>query len=111
MDFPLTVHAIVRRAQHELGIRLTDIEVILPEFRYRAVDASGIVENEVCPVFRAVTTDAVVPNPGRRRALRVQPVARLAAGAAARGAVNGLRPGRTRIGRPHIGDVEVLRAA
>lgn len=55
--------AIVRRAQHELGIRLTDLEVILPEFRYRAVDASGIVENEVCPVFRAVTTDAVVPNP------------------------------------------------
>ena len=55
--------AILRRAQHELGIRLTGVEVILPDFRYRAVDASGIVENEVCPVFRAVTTDAVVPNP------------------------------------------------
>ncbi len=37
--------------------------MILPDFRYRAVDASGIVENEVCPVYRAVTRDAVAPNP------------------------------------------------
>jgi isopentenyl-diphosphate delta-isomerase len=55
--------ALVRRGLFELGITLTDIEVVLPDFRYRAVDASGIVENEVCPVYRAVTTDAVAPNP------------------------------------------------
>ena len=55
--------AIVRRARAELGIGVTDLEVVLPDFRYRAVDASGIVENEVCPVYRAVTVDAVVPNP------------------------------------------------
>lgn len=55
--------AIARRARDELGITVTGIEVVLPDFRYRAVDASGIVENEVCPVYRAVTTDAVVPNP------------------------------------------------
>jgi len=55
--------AIRRRAQRELGVEVTDIEVVLPDFRYRAVDASGIVENEVCPVFRAVTVDAIVPNP------------------------------------------------
>lgn len=55
--------AVARRAAQELGITVTDLEVVLPDFRYRAVDASGIVENEVCPVFRAVTTDAVVPNP------------------------------------------------
>jgi isopentenyl-diphosphate delta-isomerase len=55
--------AIARRARLELGISVTGIEVILPEFRYRAVDASGIVENEVCPVYRAVTTDVVQPNP------------------------------------------------
>ena len=55
--------AIRRRAQHELGITVGALEVVLPDFRYRAVDASGIVENEVCPVYRAETTDAVTPNP------------------------------------------------
>ncbi|MCU1422153.1 MAG: isopentenyl-diphosphate Delta-isomerase [Microbacteriaceae bacterium] len=55
--------AIARRARFELGIAVEAVEVVLPDFRYRAVDASGIVENEICPVFRAVTTDAVDPNP------------------------------------------------
>ena len=55
--------AIARRANFELGITVTDVRVVLPDFRYRAVDASGIVENEVCPVYRAHTTDAVTPNP------------------------------------------------
>jgi isopentenyl-diphosphate Delta-isomerase len=57
------LEAIRRRAQHELGISLDSIESVLPDFRYRAVDASGIVENEICPVFRAITRDAVQPNP------------------------------------------------
>ena len=55
--------AIARRGLFELGITVSDLEVVLPDFRYRAVDASGIVENEVCPVYRAVTADPVVPNP------------------------------------------------
>ena len=55
--------AMVRRASTELGITVDDFELILPDFRYRAVDASGIVENEVCPVYRAVTKDVVRPNP------------------------------------------------
>lgn len=55
--------AIARRGLFELGITVTDVTVVLPDFRYRAVDASGIVENEVCPVYRAETRDAVVPNP------------------------------------------------
>ena len=57
-----TEDAIARRARVELGIAVTDLEVILPDFRYRAVDASGIVENEICPVYRAVTTDDIAPN-------------------------------------------------
>lgn len=55
--------AVRRRAAMELGITIQELAPVLPEFRYRAVDASGIVENEVCPVYRAVTVDAVAPNP------------------------------------------------
>lgn len=40
--------ALHRRAEIELGIGITDIEPILPDFRYRAIDSSGIVENEIC---------------------------------------------------------------
>lgn len=48
--------AVRRRSIQELGFTedaLTDITEILPDFRYRAVDSSGIVENELCPVFTA----------------------------------------------------------
>lgn len=55
--------AVARRGKFELGITLSGLESVLPDFRYRAVDASGIVENEICPVFRAMTTDDVAANP------------------------------------------------
>ena len=45
--------AIARRLDHELGMEITDLECVLPDFGYRATDASGLVENEFCPVFRA----------------------------------------------------------
>jgi isopentenyl-diphosphate delta-isomerase len=54
-------NAVTRHAEHELGILLTDVELSVPLFRYRAVDPSGVVENEVCPVFVAETTDEVNP--------------------------------------------------
>lgn len=55
--------AIARRANDELGIVLSDLRLVLPDFRYRAVDAGGIVENEVCPVFSAITADDVQADP------------------------------------------------
>ena len=63
--------AIGRRAGQELGLRLADIESMLPDFRYRAVDASGLVENEVCPVFGASAIGPVPARPGRGDGLAV----------------------------------------
>ncbi len=47
------VDAIARRAGQELGFEVSGVTEVLPEFRYRAVDASGVVENEFCPVYVA----------------------------------------------------------
>lgn len=55
--------AIKRHAQHELGLSIKDLKPALPEFRYRAVDASGIVENEICPVYTAVIDRTLQSNP------------------------------------------------
>lgn len=57
-----SIDAVHRRAHEELGIRLQQVELVLPDFRYRATDASGVVENEVCPVYTALTTDGPMPN-------------------------------------------------
>jgi isopentenyl-diphosphate Delta-isomerase len=53
--------ALVRRAKRELGISVHALESVLPDFRYRATDAAGSVENEICPVFTATTTDRLLP--------------------------------------------------
>jgi len=55
--------AVRRRATLELGVTLSELEVALPDFRYYAVDASGIAENEICPVYRAVVVGGLSPNP------------------------------------------------
>ncbi len=55
--------AVHRRASHELGITITDVQLALPLFRYRATDATGIVEHEICPVYTARTADVPELNP------------------------------------------------
>lgn len=55
--------AVVRRAHQELGTEIRDLRVVLPNFQYQAVDASGIVENEVCPVYIANIASDVHANP------------------------------------------------
>ena len=76
--------AMVRRAEQELGARITSIRSLLPDFRYRAVDASGIVENEVCPVFAAIIDGDLDPNPDEvAEHAWVEPAALRAAAAAA----------------------------
>ncbi|HEX4722632.1 MAG TPA: isopentenyl-diphosphate Delta-isomerase [Pseudonocardiaceae bacterium] len=55
--------AIHRRLRDELGVTATELSLVLPRFRYRAVMADGVVENEMCPVFLARTDDEPAPNP------------------------------------------------
>ncbi|MDQ3616121.1 MAG: isopentenyl-diphosphate Delta-isomerase [Actinomycetota bacterium] len=54
--------AVRRRAGQELGVELRDLGLALPGFRYRAVMANGMQENEMCPVFVAVTEAEVRPD-------------------------------------------------
>ncbi|MGJ9403461.1 isopentenyl-diphosphate Delta-isomerase [Arthrobacter sp. KK5.5] len=56
--------AVRRRARFELGLDLDALALVLPDFRYRAVDASGIVENEFCPVYFARASGEPDPVPG-----------------------------------------------
>jgi len=56
--------AITRRLQSELGLQqVSDLRVVLPDFRYRAVAADGVVENEICPVYVAELVGDPVPDP------------------------------------------------
>ncbi len=58
-----SVDALHRRAERELGMTVTDVRIAIPEFRYRAVDASGVVENEICPVYIARASSDPRPAP------------------------------------------------
>ena len=55
--------AVRRRVADELGAVVTDATLVLPDFGYRAVDASGVVENEFCPVWVARLTGPLRPDP------------------------------------------------
>lgn len=52
-----------RRLAEELQLTPSALELVLPDFRYRATSPEGVVENEVCPVFRAEVDHDPVANP------------------------------------------------
>lgn len=57
------VQAVARRVADELGLIVRDLRLVLPDYRYRAVDASGVVENELCPVWVGTAQGVLNPDP------------------------------------------------
>ena len=57
------VEAVQRRAEQELGLALSSLDLALPAFRYEATGHNGIRENELCPVFTATATADAAPDP------------------------------------------------
>ncbi|MBM7813966.1 isopentenyl-diphosphate Delta-isomerase [Saccharothrix algeriensis] len=55
--------AVARRLSDELGVTGVRLDLVLPAFRYRAVMDNGVVENEMCPVFRGLLDHDPTPNP------------------------------------------------
>ena len=55
--------AIARRADYELGMKIKDIVVMLPNYSYITPPFNGIVENEFCPVHLARMVSMPSPNP------------------------------------------------
>ena len=52
-----------RRVRQELSLDLQTLDVVLPDFSYRAVSPEGMVEHEVCPVFVARAHQDPRPDP------------------------------------------------
>lgn len=65
--------AVQRRLRDELGIVAAAIELVLPEFRYRAEMPDGVVENELCPVYRVRWSGEPTLNPAEVAAYRWVP--------------------------------------
>lgn len=65
------VDAVIRHGRDELGITVEAdaLRMALPDFRYRAVDDSGIVEFEICPVWILEADPEPDPNPDEVAAL------------------------------------------
>ena len=74
--------AVVRRVRHELGLSVEALRLVLSDFAYRAVDPSGIVENEYCPVFVGTAVGEPVPLPAEVASVRWVPWAEVVATAA-----------------------------
>ncbi len=64
-----TLDAMHRRLDDELGLTGIELDILLPDYRYRFA-RNGIVENEFCPVAVGVADQPPRPNPEEVHAVR-----------------------------------------
>ena len=55
--------AVERRAEQELAMMVEALTLAVPTFRYEAIGANGVRENELCPVFTAIARSDATPDP------------------------------------------------
>ncbi len=55
-------HAMVRRLQYELGMKIKDVQLVLPNYTYQTPPYNGIIEHEFCPVYFARAASDPVAN-------------------------------------------------
>ncbi len=73
------VDGVSRRLADELGLPGPhEVELVLPRFRYRAEMGNGVVENEMCPVYRVVVAGSARANPDEVDELKWLPWAEFA---------------------------------
>ncbi|NUR93507.1 MAG: isopentenyl-diphosphate Delta-isomerase [Nonomuraea sp.] len=65
--------AVIRRLSYELGLTVGAADLMLPGFAYRAVMGNGIVEHELCPVYRVTADSPAAPNPDEVGEVRWMP--------------------------------------
>ena len=73
--------AVRRRLRHELDVDVTDLDLVLPDFSYRA-SANGIEEHELCPVFVGTLVGTPHPRPDEVESCEWWPWERFLAAAA-----------------------------
>jgi isopentenyl-diphosphate Delta-isomerase len=56
-------HAVMRRADFELGMKIEALKAVLPAYTYTSPPFNGIIENEFCPVYFAKAASKLIPNP------------------------------------------------
>jgi len=54
--------AIKRRVEYELGMKVVNVQLVLPRYTYKTPPYNGIVEHEFCPVYIAHAVGEPVPN-------------------------------------------------